>query len=207
MVQTPHKPQLNPIAPNHRDRQIIHSGLTWAQFELVRQGFAESVGVRLSYFEGTIEIFMPGQDHKLFSRTIGTLLNLFLAGRGILFFPVGSADQVKPGVAFTPPDESYCIGARKPIPDLSIEIVFSHGGASKLNRYQALGVTEVWFWEDGVLQLHHLTGKGYVSIVQSQVEGLRDLDLDLLKRCIMIAETDLGEAIRTFQQGLRPLVD
>jgi Uma2 family endonuclease len=201
MVQTPHKPQLQP-RPTAPDRRIIHAGVSWAQFEQIRQGFAESTGVRLSYFEETIEIFMPGQDHELFSRTIGTLLSLFLARQGILFFPVGSADQIKPGVAFTQPDESYCIGARKPMPDLSIEVVFSHGGISKLNRYQALGVEEVWFWEDGVLQLHRLTSEGYVAIGQSQIEGLANLDLDLLKRCIMIAETDPGEAIRTFQQGL-----
>jgi Uma2 family endonuclease len=203
MVQTPSKPHRPPIAAT-LDRQIIHAGLTWAQFELIRQGFAESVGIRLSYFEGTIEIFMPGQDHELFSRTIGTLLSLFLARQGVLFFPGGSADQIKPGVAFTQPDESYCLGVRKPIPDLSIEVVFSHGGIAKLNRYQALGVAEVWFWEDGVLQLHRLTSDGYVAIGQSQLEGLQDLDLDLFKRCIMIAETDPGEAIRKFQQGLMP---
>jgi Uma2 family endonuclease len=194
MVQTPVK------LPT--ESRICYSGLDWKQFELIRQGFGDSPGVRLAYYAGTIEIFMPGQDHELFSRMIGTFLNIFLATRGILFFPVGSADQVLKGVAFNQPDESYCIGSRKPIPDLSIEIIFTSGSTQKLQRYQVLGVSEVWFWEDGTLQLFHLTPTGYAKIDRSQLEGLQDLDIDLLKRCIMQAETDPGEAMRLFQTSL-----
>jgi Uma2 family endonuclease len=198
MVQTPLKPPIIP-AP---DRRIIHSGLTWEQFELIQQGFAESAGIHLSYYAGTIEIFMLGQDHELFSCMIAALLNLFLASQGTLFFPTGSADQVKQGVAFTQPDQSYCIGARKPIPDLAIEVIFTSGSIAKLDLYRALGTAEVWFWEDGTLKLYRLEAGGYVPIDRSQLQGLQDLDIDLLKRCIMLAETDPGNAIRTFQQAI-----
>ncbi|MCY7273221.1 MAG: Uma2 family endonuclease, partial [Phormidesmis sp. CAN_BIN44] len=99
-------------------------------------------------------------------------------------------------------DESYCIGKVKPIPDLSIEVVFTSGGEGKLPLYQALGVPEVWFWEDGVLRLHHLKEAGYQRIDSSELPGLENLDIDFLRRCIMMAETDVVEAIRTFQQGI-----
>jgi Uma2 family endonuclease len=72
---------------------------------------------------------------------------------------------------------------------------------NKLKRYQALGVTEVWFWEDGTLRLYHLRGEVYELVEQSELAGLKDLDLNLLKRCLLIGETDAGEAIRLFNAG------
>jgi Uma2 family endonuclease len=90
------------------------------------------------------------------------------------------------------------IGSIKPIPDLSIEVVFSSGGMSKLARYYAIGVTEVWFWEDGVLSLYHRRSTGYEAISRSELAGLNDLDLEVLKRHILIGETDTGEAVRSF---------
>jgi Putative restriction endonuclease len=98
--------------------------------------------------------------------------------------------------------QSYCIGSVKKIPDVSIEVVFTSGGVDKLARYQALGVSEVWFWQDGVLRLYALGQAGYQRIDRSRLPGLVDLDLDLLNRCILLAETDAGEAIRVFQSAI-----
>jgi Uma2 family endonuclease len=178
--------------------QLITLQGDWAQFKLIQQGCGQNSNVRLSYFDETIEILMPGRSHEIFSHIIGQLLTFFLAYQGISFFALGAADQEKEGIAATQPDESYCIGKLKPIPDLSIEIVFTSGGMSKLQRYKALRVPEVWFWEDGTLTLYHLQENGYDRIEQSQLEGLKNLDLAVFKRHIMMAETDIGEAVRSF---------
>jgi hypothetical protein len=80
-----------------------------------------------------------------------------------------------------------------------------------LERYKALGVPEVWFWEDGLLKLYHLQDGSYEAIDseallrsadRSQLPGLSELDLDLLRRCILMAQTDAGEAIRAFRQQI-----
>jgi Uma2 family endonuclease len=94
------------------------------------------------------------------------------------------------------------IGSVKLIPDLSIEVVFTRGGISKLERYKVLGVPEVWFWEDGLLKLYHLEDDSYEPIERSLLPGLSELDLDLLRRCILMAETDAGEAIRAFRREI-----
>jgi Uma2 family endonuclease len=188
---------LNPTT----DQRIIHHG-TWEQFKFLQQGFEGSPGVRLFYYEGTIEVFMPGREHEIFSRLIGYLITTWLTEKGIFFQPTGAMTQEKPGVVSAQADESYCIGSAKPIPDLAIEVIFTSGNLSKLERYKALGVPEVWFWSDGVLKLYHLQNGNYEPIDRSHLPGLQDLDLDLLKRCILLAETDPGEAIRTFRRAL-----
>lgn len=183
------------------DQRIIHQG-TWEQFKFLQKGFEGSPGVRLFYYEGAIEIIMPGQDHETFSRIIGYLVTTFLVEQGIFFQPTGAMTQEKEGVVSAQADESFCIGSVKSIPDLSIEVIFTSGGTSKLERYKALGVSEVWFWQDGSLKLYHLINGSYEAIDRSELPGLHNLNLDLLRRCILMAETDAGEAIRTFRREI-----
>jgi Uma2 family endonuclease len=196
MTQTPLRQFLT------QDQHLVYYDRTWEQFKHIQKGFENLRGVRLFYYDGIVEILMPGQAHEIFASIIGCLLMIYLAQKRIAFTATRSVTQEKEGIASAQADESYCVDGLKPIPDLSIEVVYTSGGISKLTRYQALGVPEVWFWQDGVLTLHHLRSDGYEKINQSELPGLDQLDLDLLKRCIMMAETDQGEAIRTFQQAI-----
>lgn len=182
------------------DQRIVIPG-TWEKFKLIQQGFAETPGAKLFYYQGTIEILMPGEDHEFFSRVINYLVTTFLLKQGITFKMTGSKTQEKSGEVSAQADESYCIGGSKLIPDLSIEVIFS-SGSNKLDRYRALGVTEVWFWEDGVLTLYHLRNTGYEPIERSELPGLEQLDVNLLRRCILMAETDFAEAVQVFQQSI-----
>ena len=182
------------------DQRIVMQG-AWEKFKLLQQASEDSPGLRLSYYNGTIEILMPGEEHEFFAHVIGYLLTTFLLKKGISFKPTGAKTQEMLGKASAQADQSYCIGGSKPIPDLSIEVVFS-SGANKLPRYRALGVIEVWFWEDGVLTLHHLRGNEYEQIERSELPGLEPLDMNLLRRCILIAETDFAEAVQVFQQSI-----
>jgi len=185
-----------------QDQRIVQTERTWEQFKLIQQGFENSPGIRLFYHDGTLEVLMPGREHEVFSGIIALLLGIFFVEKGIEFEPTGSMDQEKKGEAFAQADQSYCIGTSKPIPDLSIEVVFTSGGINKLARYQALGVPEVWFWEDGVFSLYHLRGNGYQPIDRSQLEGLVDLDLSLLSRCVLMAQTSRLEAVKAFRREL-----
>jgi hypothetical protein len=110
--------------------------------------------------------------------------------------------QEKAPEASTQADKSFCLGEPKLIPDLSIEVVYTSGGLSKLPKYRALGVPEIWFWEDGTLRLYHLGEDGYEQVIQSQLSGLETLDIDLLRRCILMGETDWAEAVKVFGQGI-----
>lgn len=190
-----------PIQQRSPDSLVTLQG-SWDHFKLIQQGCEPTSGARLSYFAGTIEILMPGQLHETFSRIIGWMLTYFLAAKQIPFTPTGSVTQERQGEVSAQADESYCLGDMKPIPDLSIEVVFTSGGINKLDRYFVLGVPEVWFWEDGTLALYHLRHNGYESIDRSELLGLEDLDLALLKRCVLMAETNSGEAITIFARSI-----
>ncbi len=134
-------------------------------------------------------------------QTIDRIQDRRLVHSGISFSPTGSFSQEKPGVACAQADESYFMGRQRQadsLPDLSIEVVFTSGNESKLNRYLALEVPEVWFWEDGVFALYHLRAEGYEKISHSEV--LPSLDLSLVSRCLLMASSI--EAIQTFTHAI-----
>ena len=185
------------------DQRVVLSGRSWEQFKLIQQGFEDSPGIRLFYFDGTIEILMPGREHEVFKAIIAILLIIYFEENGIEFEPTGSMTQEHEGVASAEADESYCIGVSKPVPDLAIEVIFTSGGPSKLQRYQALGVPEVWFWQDGVFTLYCLSKNGYERRDQSEIPELAKLDIELLTRCVLMGETSRLEAMREFRKGIQ----
>ncbi|WP_271254045.1 Uma2 family endonuclease [Pseudanabaena sp. Chao 1811] len=186
-----------------RDQHLIYSGITWEQFKLIQAGFANSTGVRLFYYQETIEIIMPGRAHETVSRFICVLLSIFCIENNIEFEPTGSMTQQREGEVSVEPDESYCFGTSKPTPDLVIEVVFTSGSPKKLQRYQALEIPEVWFWQDGIFSLYRLRDRTYEVISQSEIPELAGLDIELLTRCVSMAQTSRLEAANTFRNALK----
>ncbi|NJN38813.1 MAG: Uma2 family endonuclease [Acaryochloridaceae cyanobacterium CSU_3_4] len=185
-----------------QDKITIYHDRTWEQFKHIQTGLEGHPGVRLSFYEGVVEVFMPGQPHEIFKKVIAALLEAFFFEWNVQIIPTGSVTQEQLGVASVEADESYCFGSAKPIPDLSIEVIFTSGSATKLKLYQALGVPEVWLWEDGLLTLHRLGENGYTRIYKSQIPELANLDIELLSRCVLIGETDWLEAMQTFKHAI-----
>ncbi len=186
-----------------QDQRIVYSGITWEQFKLIQAGFADSKNIRLFYYQDTIEILMPGHAHEFYKTIIGFLIELFCLESNIEFEPTGSMTQQREGEVSVEPDESYCFGTSKPTPDLVIEVIFSSGSPRKLQRYQALEIPEVWFWQDGVFSLYHLRNNNYESIDHSEIPELAALDIDLFTRCVLMSQTSRLEAANTFRNSFK----
>jgi Uma2 family endonuclease len=174
------------------DVRTIQRHKTWQQFEYLQKGFENTRGIRLFYYCNTIEILMPSEAHELFKTILGMLIETYLLDREIEFKPTGSMTQKLLGTAAAEADESYQIDGMK----LSIEINFTSGDESKLDCYLALGVDEVWFWEDGKLAAYHLDGDRYQQVSQSQIPALKSLNLAILSQSIIIGETSRLEAVK-----------
>lgn len=181
------------------EQRLTHSGMSWHQFQLLQESFANSPGIRLFYYQGEVEILAVSKDHEVFSELIGILLAEYFVEKGIEFTPTGSFTQEKEGIASAQADKSYFVDPVSSTPDLSVEVVFTSGNERKLPRYQALGVFEVWFWEDGLFSLYCLHSDGYERVSKSEL--LPELDIELLTRCVLM--TSRLEAVREFRQGLK----
>jgi Uma2 family endonuclease len=182
-------------------RLIMPGTYDWQQFEALEALLAESVGVRITYLDGAIELMTVGEPHELIKSLLGMFLEAYFIEMGIEFIPVGSAtrrSEVK-GVSFEP-DESYYLYEQKVHPDLAIEVILTSGNLQKLEKYRRFQIPEVWLWENDQLKVYALGNEAYQEVDRSQL--LPELDLALLVRCVQIPSR--LEAMRAFRDGLRP---
>lgn len=193
-----------PLQQMPKAESLLFEGFTWREFKVAEQ-LLDRPGYRLAFLDGTLEICkMPGEPHETVKKRICGLLELYLLAAGFDFTPTGSmtleseAESVKREA-----DESYKLAPGRMRPDLAIEVVVTSGGINKLESYRRLKIAEVWFWEDGVLELYHLRGEGseryYEPITCS--EAIPGIDLELLQRCILMANH--VDALKTFQQAIQ----
>jgi Uma2 family endonuclease len=190
------------------EEKFISSGVSWQMYEALLIKLEDNFHYRITYLDGILEIVSPSIRHESIKKRLAILLERYLYKRRIHFKPMGSSTIKKQLLkAGAEPDECYCIGEAKNIPDLAIEVTVTSGSIDKLEIYRRLGVTEVWFWESSKLKLYHkreeepsrfLQTKGYEQIDISEV--LPELNISLLEKCTLISE-DI-QAIDEFEQGI-----
>ena len=190
------------------ERRVI-TNVPWSQYEALLTRMGDSLAYRINYLDGVLEIVAPSRRHESGKTRIGTLLESYFLETDTEYFPTGSTTfrNVDKRVG-TEPDESYCIGTDKAFPDLAIEVVVTSGNINRLERFQRLGVQEVWFWQNNGFLLYHLRTEnleqwaqtfGYEAIDQSEL--LPNLDMTLLSDCVQ--NPNSLSAAKAFRQGIR----
>lgn len=182
------------------EQRLILSGVSWQQYETLRLTLDNFPGLRMTYLEGMLEIMTPSPEHEMSKTVIARLVERYADEMEINLNGLGSTTFRKQAKARgLEPDECYCVGEVKEIPDIAIEVTISSGGIDKLAVYQVLGVPEVWFWQGGKFSLYRLREQGYEVIAKS--EFIPELDLSLLAR--YVRPSDQFQAVKDFLNAVR----
>ncbi|MBE9098783.1 Uma2 family endonuclease [Vacuolonema iberomarrocanum] len=197
------------LALDDPEERRVLSQVSWAQYEALLTELGETSSYRVYLLEGVLEIVAPSRKHENGKTKIGNLLEIYFLETDTNYFPMGSTTLRNPEQqAGGEPDESYCIGTDKEIPDLAIEVIVTSGSINRLELYRRLGVREVWFWQGDRLTLYHQRENlpaqladtaGYEPISRSEL--LPDLDIALLTRCIQ--NPNPLAAAKAFRQGIK----
>ncbi|WP_016951037.1 Uma2 family endonuclease [Anabaena sp. PCC 7108] len=190
-------------AEDPEERQTI-TGVNWENYEALLNDLGDSLQYRVTYLDGVIELVSPSRRHEIRKTVIGSLLESYFQEKRIRYFPLGSTTfrkQAKRGGV--EPDESYCIGVEKEIPDLAIEVIVTSGGIDKLEVYKRLGVTEVWFFQNNQFAVYNLRGESYQLVSKSEL--LPNLNLTILAQYV-VADDPLDAAI-AFREKIREIAD
>ena len=168
---------------------------SWEEFQAIQTALGQTSSLRITYLDGVIELMTLGEYHESIKTIIGFLVELYLFNQGIEFYPVGSATRAsrEKSVSFEP-DESYYLGEQKEHPDLAIEVNVTSGSPQKLEKYQRLGIQEVWMWQAEKFSIYVLEENTYQALPKSKL--LPDLDFELLAKCVLMPSR--LEAIQTF---------
>ncbi|WP_008308895.1 Uma2 family endonuclease [Leptolyngbya sp. PCC 6406] len=186
----------NPAIAIASPQSFTHSGLTWDQFKALQRAFADSPGVRVAFYRGEVELLSVSPEHGIIAGNLGFLLELWMLEQAIDFIATEDMTVEQEGIVSAQGDKSYCFGTeRKEQPDLSIEVVIKGEGQTKLKRYAALGIAEVWFWQNQQITLYQLGERNYRQIETSQfVPGV---NLAALAACVAIESR--AQALRAFR--------
>jgi Uma2 family endonuclease len=185
-----------PLTPIQEQKFTLPGHHSWQQMKTVEETLSNFSGVRLSYANGIIELMTLSPEHETLKCVLGILLATFFVANDINFTPTGSATLEKEPNSRVEPDLSYFFNPKSSIPDLVIEIALTSGGITKLERYKALQIPEVWFWENHQFICYVWHKDHYQEINQSQ--HFPTLDFNLLAQCLQMA--DKKEAVKTFRK-------
>ena len=186
------------------DQRVVLNDVSWADFELILQIRGDSAGVRITYLNGALELMSPSVDHEGIKKTLARLLEAYAEERGLPFNGFGSWTLKKATCARAlEPDECYSLTHGRPTrPDLAIEVIWTAGGIDKLDVYRGLGVGEVWFWRDGVIEVMVLVNDAYERRERSALLP----DLDLVELAAHIDPENQTESVKRYRQTLRRTV-
>ena len=199
-VQSPPPPALESI-----DQQVRLSDIGWDDYERVLAMRGDSSALRVTYFEGELQIMTPSSRHERDKKRLSRLIEAFAEETGLDLEGYGSwTIQNRLTRSGAEADECYVVGDHDEeeleAPHLAIEVVYSSGGIDKLAVWRALGVREVWIWQKEELRFFVLREGGYEAAPHSEV--LPTLDAEVLAR-FMTSESSQTVAVRHFREALR----
>jgi hypothetical protein len=106
--------------PVDHEERILLSGVPWSTYVVLRDT-VDSSGIRMTYLEGELEIMSPSRTHEVNKKQIARLLELYCLETDIPLFGYGSTtfrkEEKQRGLE---PDECYCRGGAREVPDIAI---------------------------------------------------------------------------------------
>lgn len=203
---SPDRAQDEEIEALDDDRRFEIHGVSFAQYEAVREALDHLGSVRMTYVDGMLELMSPGKRHEEVKKLVARLVELFALERDVKLYGYGNMTfKRKAKKLGLEPDECWCVGSDMregdaEHPDVAFEVITSSGAIDKLELYQRLGVPEVWFWKKGAFTVHRLGKKGYVAFDASA--RMPTLDFALLAKLVN-SDTDQDATVRAFRDMLR----
>ena len=166
---------------SHESR-TLRRNVTWQEYVALRDG-DEFRNTRMTYDRGSLELMSPSRLHERLRIVITECLKAWCREMRISYQSCGSTtfrrEDLERGLE---PDNCYYIQnlavvkdraaeldlTIDPPPDLVLEVDVTSNSLDKMSIYAALGVPEVWRWDDDRLQLCRLdAGGSYVNIPAS----------------------------------------
>ncbi len=165
------------------EQRVILKNISWETFANILGEMGEDKASRLTYDQGKLEIMTAFLPHEHINRLIERLIFVLGEELNLEIFPGGattfSSKDFQYGVT---PDSCYYIQQEElvrsqpvvdfqncPAPDLVVEIDFSQTSLDKFHLYAAFGVTELWRYHNGILNIYHLQQGQYIQGNYSQI--------------------------------------
>lgn len=185
--QSPRGDGMNTAQLSDGDRVTLRN-VEWDLYQRLRAS-DDRRNVRMTYFNGTLEVMSPSRIHERLTQLISRFLEVWAEEHDIEYDCGGSTTMQREDLARgLEPDNSYYIEHADqmrerdqldllidPPPDLAIEVDITSSSVGRLPIYAGLGVREVWRCDGNLLKFLRLDdADAYREIPESAaLPGLR----------------------------------
>ncbi|MBD2330014.1 Uma2 family endonuclease [Alkalinema sp. FACHB-956] len=205
-----------PISPSPVASSVVLSGISWETYQALVRELESQPSKRLTYDNGTLEIFMPLPPHESYSAWSNRFIQIVTEELEVEIRSLGSSTWTRQDLAKgIEADECYYLQneqlirgklsidlATDPPPDLAIEIDITSLSIPRLPIYQALAVPEIWRFDGEKVMFLALNEGEYQEIDRSI--ALPIVTPSVLQNWLMQAttmgETSWAKAIRRWVQ-------
>ena len=163
------------------DQVVKLPSVGWATYKLLDDERGVQRGTPFTYSEGVLQIMANGREHERLNAYLVRLVDLLAEEFDLDFEPCGSTTMRREDLekGFEPDSCFYfsnvaIIRQKKeinlaidPPPDLVIEIDITSSSLNRLPIFAAVGVPEVWRYENGAIKIYQLQGGIYDETEQS----------------------------------------
>lgn len=205
------------LSPSRTPDRVLLHGVSWATYQALLADM-EDRATRLTYDQGDLEIMSPSDEHERIKTLIGRMVEVMTEELEIPIRSAGSTtlrrELKRCGLE---PDECYYIAHEAlmrgrdtidleadPPPDLAIEVDVSRSSMNRFAIYAAMGIPEIWKFEEGKIQVYALAADQYTAVHHSPsfpFLPVADLSRILAER----NETDETTWIRSFRRWVATL--
>lgn len=163
------------IIPSSGDQVVQVPGVSWATYKQLDEERGEQRGIRFTFSEGVLQIMAVGREHEQLNFYLARLFELLAEIEELDFAPAGSTtfDRADLEKGFQPDSCFYITSVDRirgqkeinletdPPPDLLLEIDITSSSLNRLTLFAAVGVPEVWRYENGAIKIYQLHGEIY----------------------------------------------
>lgn len=208
------------LAPTHSDthtNSVILHNISWNTFERILLETGDTRNNRFTYNQGILEIMTPLMPHEHNNRLLQNLIIVLVEELNLNVKSTGSLTCKREDLARgVEPDSSFYIQnepimrnktsldlTQDPPPDLVIEVDYASSSIDKLPIYLALGVPEVWRYDEPVMQIYSLADGKYIP--GSSSPTFANLSLNTEVPQFLASSLEIGEMamIRNFRSWIK----
>jgi Uma2 family endonuclease len=200
------------IPPGHR---VLFHDVNWQEFEAILDELGEHRASRIAYSKGTLEIRMPLPEHEFNKEIIGDMVKILLEELELDRECFGSTtfkrksmlQAIEPDNCFYIQNYARMIGKKRvdltidPPPDLAIEVDLT--SKTQLDAYEALGVPEIWRYENNQLEINVLENGKYVASEISLIFPNLPIVEAISQYCEQSQTVGTSQTLRLFRKWVR----
>ncbi len=204
-----------PIETLLAERRVTFYHISWESYHKILDALGDNHSARLTYYQGTLGIVTPLEEHEIPHECIGNLIHILTEELNLNIKTMGSTTLKIPSFKIgAEPDKCYYIQnepavrgktvdlAVAPPPDLILEVDITHTDINKNQLYQEMKVPEFWRYNGKSLTIYLLNQNQYQESETSATFPLltESMVYEFLAQCNTEGES---QTKRNFRIGLR----